>query len=131
MKVIIDCNVLIAAGISNGTCRKVVEAVVQDHTWYVSEPILEEFLDVIRRPHLNKYPHRFEKLYRTLLQVSICIQPDSTPIELPDPDDEVYLRTAVAANADALITGNQRDFPFPDYRGIRILSPREFLSEYT
>ena len=117
MKVVLDCNVLIAAGITNGTCRYVVEVVVREHEWYVSEPTVEEFLAVSQRVPLQRYRPGFEAIYQVLSTVAISVQPDPTPISLPDPDDVVYLHTAVAAQADVLVTGNQKYFPFKHLEG--------------
>ena len=128
MKVVLDCNVLIAAGITNGTCRHVVEVVVREHEWYVSEPTVHEFLAVSQRAPLRRYRLRFEAIYQVLSTTAISVQPDPTPISLPDPDDVVYLQTAVAAQADVLVTGNQRDFPFGQHKGVRIYTPQEFLN---
>jgi predicted nucleic acid-binding protein len=47
---------------------------------------------------------------------------------LDDPDDEVYLATALAGRAEILITGDLRHFPERHYGPIGILSPAEFLA---
>ncbi len=41
----------------------------------------------------------------------------------------VFLECAVSARADFLVTGNLRDFP-KTFRGVRIVSPRQFLDIY-
>jgi predicted nucleic acid-binding protein len=48
-------------------------------------------------------------------------------IDLPDPDDEPFLEVAIAGRVEAIVTGNKRHFPKKDYKGVRILSPAEFL----
>ena len=62
-----------------------------------------------------------------MLRLGVEVKPVDDPVDLPDPDDAVYLQTALAGQADILITGNRKHFPFEEYRGIRIVSPREFL----
>lgn len=45
------------------------------------------------------------------------------------PDDEI-LASAVAANADVLVTGDRQHLlPVSEYRGVRILTPQAFLAE--
>ncbi|WP_176631388.1 hypothetical protein [Desulfolutivibrio sulfoxidireducens] len=39
----------------------------------------------------------------------------------------IYLETALAGDAKAIITGNARHFPEPAYGFVRILTPRDFL----
>jgi putative PIN family toxin of toxin-antitoxin system len=128
MRVVIDCNVLISAGISKGgTCGKVLEEVIRHHEWYFSHPTLQEFLSVIQYPHLKRYKRKLKALEKAYREAAIEIKPDPTPIDLPDPDDAVYLQTAATARADVVITGNKKHFPPNEYRGILILSPSEFL----
>lgn len=47
------------------------------------------------------------------------------------PADNRILECALDAKADALITGNMKDLrPLGDFRGISILTPREFLDKH-
>ena len=48
---------------------------------------------------------------------------------LPDPSDDHVLEVAVAAGCDAIVTYNKRDFKGIERFGLRVLDPREFLSE--
>ena len=48
---------------------------------------------------------------------------------LPDPTDDHVLEVAVAAGCDAIVTYNKRDFKGIEKFGLRILDPRELLSE--
>ena len=128
MRVVIDCNVLISAGISkDGTCGKVLDEVIRFHEWYSSRPTFREFLSVIRYPHLKRYKRKLKAIEKAYRKAAIEVKPDPAPINLPDPDDAVYLQTAVAARADIVITGNRKHFPPNEYQGIFILSPSEFL----
>lgn len=55
MRVVLDCNVLISAGQTAGTCRKVIDRVVRHHQIILSAPILSEYLAVAERPRLIPY----------------------------------------------------------------------------
>jgi len=44
-----------------------------------------------------------------------------------DDEDELVLATAVAARADYLVTGDKYLLRISEFRGIPIVSPREFL----
>ena len=48
---------------------------------------------------------------------------------LSDADDDMLLELAVAAQCDAIITFNVRDFVGAERFGLRVLTPREFLRE--
>ncbi|HUP63439.1 MAG TPA: hypothetical protein VNA69_23840 [Thermoanaerobaculia bacterium] len=45
------------------------------------------------------------------------------------PGDDLVLELAVAANCNAVITHNVRDFVGADRFGVRVMSPGEFLNE--
>jgi putative PIN family toxin of toxin-antitoxin system len=126
MKVVIDCNVFISAGLNKGTCRNVIERVLEDHTVYFSKQIIEEYLEVATRPRFQKIKE-FDAIWQSLRKAGVVIEPARQSFNLADQDDEIYLATALAAKADVLITGDRKHFPFSLYESILILSPSEFL----
>lgn len=128
MKVVLDCNVFVSAAISRSTCRQLLDEVARFHVLFYSRETLQEFLKVMKYTHLRSYNPRAKRIIKMVLRLGVEVIPAGEPIELPDPDDAIYLQTALAAQADVLITGNRKHFPFDDYQGIRILTPREFLS---
>ncbi len=127
MKIVVDCNVIISASISDGTCAQVVQKVLSSHIWIASIPILEEYEEVCRRPKFQKYQTRFTALLSRITSVVSLVDPEKISLELPDPDDVIYIETAHTANTDILITGNSKDFP-KSFQGMSILTPREFLN---
>jgi len=128
MKVVLDCNVLISAGLTDGACRQVLDEVIRRHDWFYSPPLLAEFLAVTAYPHLAKYRPKLEQIAAVMVAVGHEVAPTPDLIVLPDPDDIVYLQTALAATADVLVTGNQRHFLTAAGGSTHILSPREFLT---
>ena len=48
--------------------------------------------------------------------------------QLKDPGDDFVLEIAVAANCDAIVTHNLRDFAASSHLGVRALSPAQFLT---
>jgi len=56
----------------------------------------------------------------------------SSPLRhsLPDPDDEAFLKVAVAGKAVCLVTGNASHFPAKLCQGRKVLSPSGFLTFY-
>jgi predicted nucleic acid-binding protein len=51
-------------------------------------------------------------------------------VEVRDPDDEVVLPSAIAADADVLVTGDSDLFDIADQvKALRIMTPRRFWEE--
>lgn len=127
MRVVLDCNVLISAARTDGVCRRVVVEAVRHHEIVLSGPILAEYREVAAGPKHVRWRDTLMTMSSLLASLALEVEPDGRGFGLPDPDDEVYLATALAGNAGALITGNSRHFPAGSYDGIAILSPRQFL----
>ncbi|MBF0518252.1 MAG: putative toxin-antitoxin system toxin component, PIN family [Nitrospirae bacterium] len=126
MKVVIDCNIFISAGLNRGTCRDLIYELIEHHTVYFSPEIIEEYTVVINRPKFQKVP-AFNLILQDLGTVAIIVKPAQHSFKLADPNDETYLSTALTAKADVVITGNKKHFPLNEYEGVKIISPREFL----
>ena len=127
MKVVLDCNVVVSAGLTDGTCREVIDRVVRHHQIILSTPILSEYLAVVGRPRLMPYFTTLISLIQGIEQLADIVEPTNLEFGLRDSDDEVYLATAAAGGA-VLITGNMRDFTEPRYGSVEVWSPREFLN---
>lgn len=65
-----------------------------------------------------------------LEQVALIVAPAKRSFGLNDPDDEIYLATTLAAQAEVLITGDIRHFSRPRYGPIRMLRPADFLARH-
>lgn len=133
MKIVLDCNVIISAGLTNGKCREVVKTVLTNHTNYILDEIVREYRNVIQRKKFEIY-----KLNLISILESVCLASLweknilSNEFNLPkykanDEDDQKYLDLALSVNADYLITGNVKDFPLKNYDSLSVLSPNEFF----
>jgi putative PIN family toxin of toxin-antitoxin system len=127
LRLVIDCNVLVAAARGSSTCRLVVTRAIAGHEPVVSAPILSEYREVSLRPKHFAYRSVFAVMLQALETVAVEVDPALGYFGLPDPDDEVYLATALAGDAEALVTGNLRHFPQDSYGTVAILSPRAFV----
>lgn len=119
MRVVLDCNVLISAGRTNGTCRKVVRKSIRHHEIVISEQILFEYIDVIDRNRTCPFYSTLKSLYEEIEHLAVVVKPVNLESSLSDSSDEVYLATATAGEA-ALITGNKNDFTEPLYGQVEV-----------
>lgn len=128
MKIVLDCNVIISAAITDGTCRRVVKEAIINHDIYVCEEILVEIQTVAQRPKFkNYYTILFELLELVLSEANLVKIHKIPSPKLLDKNDEPYVKTALAADCDYLITGNSKDFS-KQYGKTKVVSAKEFLN---
>lgn len=126
MRLILDTNVLVAAIAADGLCRDLVRLRLRQHVIITSEPLLAELRRTLRNNFtvapdelrfLSLFEERAELVVPASLRKRIC----------RDPDDDIVLPTAIAGRADLIVTGDNDLLVLKQFRGIRILSPRQVL----
>lgn len=126
MRLVLDTNVLIAALVADGLCRDLVRRRLENHVLISSQHLLDELsgkLEVKFRvkaksiPFICAYTERAELVHPVALPSDAC----------RDPDDVTVLATAVAGEADYIITGDEDLLVLKEYNSIRILTPRQWL----
>ena len=126
MKVVLDTNVLLAGVATHGLCESVVTLTLRDHVLTLSEFILLEF----EKNYVDKFkatPEQAAAETRVLRNYSQLVKPTVVPeTACCDLGDLPILGTAEAGEADYLVTGDQGLLEVGNYKGIPILSPREF-----
>lgn len=127
MKIVLDCNVLISAGLSDANCRKVLWQVLHNHTLYLSKKILLEYTTVIARPKFKEAHNYLYSLIEAVCKSSELVEIVRSDFVLPDKNDLIYLDTALTASAEYLVTGNIKDFPQGQYKSSKIITPKDFL----
>ena len=129
MRAVFDTNIFISAFAIPGSRAetaliKVVEGRVQ---LAISQAIIHEILDVLAR----KFDRNREELARVavyLSEVAEVVMPRRRLKVLRDEPDNRILECAVTAKAEVIVTGDQAMLELGEYRGIRILSLRDFLA---
>ena len=131
--VVLDSSVWISALLHSGNPGQIVSLAASGQiAIYVSPSIRAEVLTVLSRPRFSLSRAQITLLAQVLDQVASIIEPrERLPGVVSDPQDEHVLEAAVAAGARHLITGDKRHLlPLVEFRGIRIVSPRQFLDEW-
>lgn len=126
MKIVLDTNVLVAAFVAEGLCRDIVRRRVRAHSLISSQVLLDELAGTLLRKFkidpsqiawLSVYNDHATLVDAQPLPVAVC----------RDPDDDFVLATALAGQADVIVTGDDDLLILGSYHGIRILSPRQFV----
>lgn len=133
-RVVLDTNVFVSGGtISAGAPSQIINHWrKQDFVMVASPQLIAEYQEVLSRPKIMKYTGLSSKETAQYIQeVKDRAYMTSGTLELNiltnDPDDNMVLACAEEGMATHLVTGNRKDFPFTQYKGIQILTPREFL----
>ena len=107
MRVFLDTNVLVSAFLARGLCADLLRLVLREHTLVSSEVVLTELRDVLSRKG-RLPPAQIEAIETFLRDQPIAPRPVQTlRLGLVDADDEWVLASAVLAEADLVVTGDQ------------------------
>jgi putative PIN family toxin of toxin-antitoxin system len=132
MKIVLDTNVLVVGLLSPfGPCAEIVRMVSSGElTLCVDALILAEYSEVLYR---SKFGFDKDKVAAVLDHIEHRGHTvASSPLHhsLPDPDDEPFLKVAIAGKAVCLVTGNASHFPAKLRQGRKVPSPSGFLTFY-
>jgi putative PIN family toxin of toxin-antitoxin system len=132
LKIVLDTNVLVAGLLSPfGPCGGIVRMVSSGVlTLCLDARILSEYSEVLKRPKFRFAEDEVNALLDFIAIRGQTAAPSPLPKPLPDPDDEPFLEVAVAGRVACLVTGNRAHFPAGRRQGIKVLSPREFLTYF-
>lgn len=127
-----DTNVLVSALVYGGGARMLLaESVYRGHALVVCDQILAELADVLERPHILQARKKRGLTYLPLDELlSSCQKAVPARIDPPvcrDPDDDVILACAVAANADCIVTGDADLLVLGRFQGIEIVTVANIL----
>ncbi|MFM9838051.1 MAG: putative toxin-antitoxin system toxin component, PIN family [Cyclobacteriaceae bacterium] len=134
-KFVFDTNALISAALlKNSVSAKAYDHAVSVGTIAISDMVLDEFIEVLFRKKLDRYflteeerlePIRFLETKASKFEIKERIT------DCKDPDDNMILELAVAANASCIITGDKKHLiSLHPFRGIPILTPADFLKVF-
>jgi putative PIN family toxin of toxin-antitoxin system len=132
IRVVLDTNIVVSALLRSGGLPEAVFnlAVKRSAQLYISEPILAEYEEVLRRPRLDIHPDNVTKALARIREAGLLVAPATPVTATSDPDDNIFLECAQAASARYLVTGNRRDFP-DEWEGTKVVTAREFLEIIT
>ena len=128
MKVVFDTNVFVSAltfrgGRGEQALRRVLEG---RDALVLSKPILDELLRILA----TKFSREREELARVavyLAELAQMVDPPDRFDMLSDEPDNRILECAIAGGVDVIVTGDRAVLKLGDFRGVKIVSLREYL----
>jgi putative PIN family toxin of toxin-antitoxin system len=129
MRIVVDTNVLISALVFGGPPRQVLDlAAAGMCSFYFSHSIRDEVERILE----EKFGWSTEEIHagtHTLWGFGTRVDPQvSLAVVTDDPDDDRVLECAVAADADAIVSGDRHLLRLGSFRSILIQSSRQFLN---
>jgi uncharacterized protein len=128
MRIVADTNVIVSALVFGGVPRRVLE-LVEDGLCelYYSHEIQAETRRVLREKFAWS-GEAVDRYLQELWRLGHNVVPRRKVSEIKnDPDDDRILECALAANADAVVSGDRHLLRLGEFEGIVILTPRQFL----
>ncbi len=131
MRLVFDTNVIVSAALLAGSVpRKAFDKALDEGTILISASVLLELAEVLSRKKLDKYLLKEERMrfLVALLKETELIEVTVAITDCRDVKDNRLLELGVSARADYIISGDEDLLVLNPFRGIPILTPREFLS---
>lgn len=128
MRAVFDTNVLLAAFLTEGVCEKLLTRARKRHFDLILCPfILHEFERILIKK-FSATKQEKEAVLALIAEAALdIVEPSAIPVgACRDKDDDNVVACAVEAEAEYLVTGDKDLLSMKAYKGIRIVTPREF-----
>jgi uncharacterized protein len=126
VRVFLDTNVLVSAFATRGLCADVLRHVLAEHVLVVGEVVLGELRKVLRSK-LKLPAETVGEIEQFLREYEVVPKPKAlSTLEVRDPDDRWVLASALAGNADILVSGDQDLLALGGNSPLPIVDPRGF-----
>jgi putative PIN family toxin of toxin-antitoxin system len=126
VRLVFDTNLLYSALAAKGFCEELLDEAAGDCVTIWSNPLKQELELLLARRH--KIGPATEVALPAYVDLCEFVEPQPLPARVGrDKSDDVVLATALAGKADVIVTGDEDLLVLKKFRGIEILSPRQFL----
>ncbi len=129
IRVVLDTNVFVSS-FFGGNPRRIVELWKSGSiTLCLSKPIVEEYVEVLRRLGLQDEQEIAELLglFGRGFHVLFTSRTPTLRVVKSDPGDDKFIECAVALKADFVVTGDKALKAVGAYMNVKIVSPKAFL----
>ena len=130
MRVVIDTIVFISSFVAAGTLRNLIDLWKQGRvTLCLSKPIVEEYVDVLKRLGLGNDEEIDELLYLFARGFNSIFSSKTPKLEIPENSRHYnkFLECAVSLKANYIISGEKEALAVQDYMGIKLVTPKQFV----
>jgi len=130
-KTTLDTNILISALGWEGNPKKVFDKVVNGEIELViSDEQFNELTETLDYPKFQFTEEQKDRFKSLVLELATFVKPVEKIAEIKnDPDDNIILEVAIAGNVEHIVSGDPDLLDLKEFRGIKIVTAREFLDE--
>jgi putative PIN family toxin of toxin-antitoxin system len=132
IRVVLDTNIIVSALLQPiGPSAQIFVLALGQATVQlcVSGAVYAEYEEVISRPRFRRDQGTIDETLRAIREKGIWVRPTERIRACSDPDDDIFLECATAAEADYLATGNFKHFPVA-WGKTKIVTPRHLLDVF-
>jgi len=132
IRAVLDTNIVVSALLQPlGPSAQVLVMVLDGSILLcVSGSIYAEYEEVVGRPHFKLSRDVITAALDAIRKKGLWVRPTESIRSCSDPDDDVFLECAQAAQADYLVTGNVKHFP-ASWGGTRVVTARWLVDNYS
>ena len=137
IKVVLDTNVLISAFLWQKDVKEIFNLAKENKIQIcVTKEILDEFYRVLNYPEFSSRLKLIDKTPEEIINEFLEIvkfypsKKFKTVIIKEDPTDDKFLSAALSSSALFVISGNKHLLKLREFKGISIVSPKEFLKYF-
>ena len=126
--IVVDTNILVSSTFWSGNPYKIVQyGIGQKIFIFTSRDILAELRRILKRDfHIAET--EIEDIINAFVLFLHVVEPkEEIKFIKEDPKDNIILECALAAKAGYIVSGDKHLLKLKEYKGIKIMSAREFL----
>ncbi len=127
---VLDTNVVASAMLWGGTPLNLLRAAQEQRvTLFTTTALLAELTDILSRPKFERKitasTLTVDQLVDRYAALTTLVRPILISGVAPDPDDDVVIGTALAAQAQWIVTGDKPLLSIDEYQGVRLVQVSE------
>ena len=132
LRVVLDTNILVSALGFSGRIRRIWDLVEENAFDVFLSPFILEELERNLIEQVDLTEDKAEVIIDVVRNLAQIVEPKTRVTAIPNNNsDNKILECAIEAKADLIVTGNMKHIrPLGVYKGIVIMTPREFLDKY-
>jgi len=129
---VFDTNAVISAALLKwSVSRRAFDKALDEGELLMSVETIDELNRVLIRPGFARYVTQEERLafLALLAREATFVQAESHIGVCRDPSDDKFLELAISGSANCVVSGDQDLLVLHSFRGIPIVTPRDFVDE--